>query len=293
MGLKMLYDMVPPGIHAKDEDNPLIFWTGPLTAADVPGPTNLSLATVNFNNDLTAGRSHTHGDLGINLKRAGYDGLIITGKSEKPVYLFINEQGVKIRDAGYLWGKDTHETEEILKGELGPSVSVGAIGPVGENLCAGGMMCNDRNHNMAHSGAGSALGAKKIKAIATQGSKSFPIAHPEQIADIRKRWVQLIMAGHRYGRSRHGMHFKNEFVALKDRIGLAGKNYTINQFYSFSLGLSKLNRRINFFKKSFSALHLKGHRNFSGGQRTSPLVPFAPHPDPPPRRGEGRAGVMS
>jgi aldehyde:ferredoxin oxidoreductase len=239
MALKMLYDMVPPGIHAKDEDNPLIFWTGPLTAVDVPGPTNLSLATVNFNNDLTAGRSHTHGDLGINLKRAGYDGLIITGKSENPVYLFIHDQGVKIRDAGYLWGRDTHETEEILKGELGPSVSVGAIGPVGENLCAGGMMCNDRNHNMAHSGAGSALGVKKIKAIVTQGSKSFPIAHPEQIAEIRKRWLQLIMAGHRYGRSRHGMHFKNEFVALKDRMGLAGQNFKINQFYSFSLGLSK------------------------------------------------------
>jgi len=98
VALRTLYDMTPPGVRAKDPDNPLIFSNGPLTATDVPGATNLSVATVNFNTDFTAGRSHSHGELGIKLKKAGYDALIITGRSEKPVYLQISDTGVKIQE---------------------------------------------------------------------------------------------------------------------------------------------------------------------------------------------------
>ena len=239
LGLRMLYDMVPPGVRASDPENPMIFWNGPLTGVNIPGNTNLSLATKNFNTDFTVGRSHTHGKLGINMKKAGYDGLVITGRSEKPVYLFIHDGGAELRDAVYLWGKDTHETEDILISELGKAVSVGAIGPVGENLCAGGMICNDRNHNLAHSGVGSVMGSKKLKAIVTQGSQSFPVAHPEKIDDIRKRWVELIVTGHRYGRSAGGKGRKDDFRGMIGRLGLAGKNFTINQFTEFAVGLSK------------------------------------------------------
>ncbi|MFI5385782.1 MAG: aldehyde ferredoxin oxidoreductase family protein [Fimbriimonadales bacterium] len=239
VALRTLYDMTPPGVRAEDPDNPLIFWNGPLTGADVPGATNLSVATVNFNTNFTAGRSHSHGELGIKLKKAGYDALIITGRSEKPVYLQISDAGVKIQDASHLWGKDTHETEAILMGELGDSFSIGAIGPVGENLGAGGMVCAESNHSFAHSGIGSIFGSKKLKALCTQGSKAFPIAHPEKMADIRKRWVQAVMAGHRYSRSRNAMHFKNDFVHMKDHMGLVGKNFQVNQFYDFAVGLHK------------------------------------------------------
>ena len=107
-------------------------------------------------------------------------------------YLFINDDGAEIRDASSLWGKDTHETEDILKDLLGgKKVSVGAIGPVGENLGSGGAIFNDRNHNMCHSGVGSVMGSKNLKAIVTQGSKSIPVADPEKMKDIHKRWVQL------------------------------------------------------------------------------------------------------
>lgn len=240
LGLRMLYDMVPPGVSAKDPGNPMIFWNGPLTGAEVPGNTNLSVATKNFNTNFTAGRSHTHGKLGINMKRAGYDGLIITGCSEKPVYLFVNDNGAQLRDANHLWGKDTHETEEILKQEIGPSVSVGAIGPIGENLCAGGMICNDRNHSMAHSGVGSAMGSKKLKAIVTQGSKSFPIAHTERMSDIRKRWVDLVMAGSRYKRGAKGQSKREDFRGTYRRFGgFAGKNFQQADFEEFGIGTSK------------------------------------------------------
>ncbi|UCF92514.1 MAG: hypothetical protein JSW39_30340 [Desulfobacterales bacterium] len=239
LGLKMLYDMLPPGVSAQDPENPMIFWTGPLTGAKVPGATNLSLATKNFNNNLTAGRSHTHGELGRNLKKAGFDGLVITGCSEKPVYLFIHDDGVEIRDAAQLWGKDTHQTEDILQDLLGKEVSVGAIGPVGENMGSGGAIFNDRNHNMCHSGVGSVMGSKKLKAIVTQGSKSFPIANPEKMVEIHKRWVQLVKQGHRYGRSSKGKLFTNEFRYLAKLIGFVGKNFQINQFNEFGIGLSR------------------------------------------------------
>ena len=238
LGLKMLYDMCPPGVRAVDPENPMIFLNGPLTGVNLPGCNQLSLATKNFNNDFV-GRSHTHGTLGNNLKRAGYDGLIITGASEKPVYLLINDAGAEIKDAGHLWGKkDSHETEDILLKEYGKSASVGSIGPIGENLCAGGMILNDGNHNMAHSGVGSVMGSKKLKAFVVQSdNKTVPIAHPEKIDEIRKRWVKAVLTGARYGRSGKGKHFHNDMYFLYSGLGFAGKNFTVNKYRAFGVGL--------------------------------------------------------
>jgi aldehyde:ferredoxin oxidoreductase len=239
LAARTLYDVLPPGVSAKDPENPMIFWNGPLTASGVPGDNNFSHATKNFNTGFTAGRGHTHGELGKNMKKAGYDGLIITGCSEEPMYLLISDEGAELRDGRSLWGKDTHETEEILKGELGESVSVGAIGPVGENMCAGGMICNDRNHSMAHSGVGSVMGSKKLKAIVTRGSKSFPIASREKLSEIKKKWVHVLMQGPRYQRAHMGLMFKGEFRERAARGGFAGQNFRINQFNEFAVGLSK------------------------------------------------------
>jgi len=154
LGLRYLYDMVPPGIHAIDAENPLIFMTGPLTGLKLPGATNVTLAMKNYNTGFTVGRSHTHGWFGRRMKAAGLDGIIVTGKSDKPVYLWIDNGKAALRDAGHLWGKkDSHETEGAIQSEIGNSrASVAAIGPAGENLVVGGMICNDKNHSFSHSG---------------------------------------------------------------------------------------------------------------------------------------------
>jgi aldehyde:ferredoxin oxidoreductase len=240
LGLRMLYDMVPPGIRAKDPENPMIFMNGPMTGVNLPGGNQLSLATKNFNNGFV-GRSHTHGRLGTNLKRAGYDGMIITGASEKPVYLYINDEGADLRDASHIWGKlDSHETEDILLKEHGKTASVGSIGPFGENHCAGGMILNDENHNMAHSGVGSVMGSKMLKAYVIQSDrKDVPIAHPKKINDIRKRWVETVRSGNRYGRSGKGLHFRENFRFIYKGIGFAGRNFTISDLPAFGMGLSE------------------------------------------------------
>ena len=241
LALRQFYDMAPSGIEASAPENPMIFWNGPLTGVEVPGNTNISLATKNFNTGYTVGRSHAHGRFGINLKQAGYDGLVITGCSKERVYLFIHDNGVEIRDAAYLWGKDTHETEEILLKELGKEVSVAAIGPAGENLVAGGAIFNDLHHSFAHSGVGSVMGSKRLKAIVTQGSGTFPISHPERISDIRKRWVKLVVSGARYKRGHHGIGKKGDFRGTYMRFGgFAGKNFQTD-FEEFGLGTKNHN----------------------------------------------------
>lgn len=130
LGLRYLYDTLPPGYTATDPENPLIFMTAPLTGLPIPGATNITLATKNFETGFTVGRSHTHGRFGSLMKAAGYDGVIITGKSDKPVYLWIHDGKAEVRDAKHLWGKaDTHEAEDVIQGELGSSkISVAAIG---------------------------------------------------------------------------------------------------------------------------------------------------------------------
>jgi aldehyde:ferredoxin oxidoreductase len=189
LALRYLYDECPPGISPVDAECPLIFFNGPFTGTRFSGGNNTTLATLNFDTGYTVARSHTHADFGPLLKAAGYDGLIIVGKSKSPVYLWISDAKVELRDAQGIWGSDTHETEDLIKAELKePKASVAAIGPAGENLCAGAMIMNDKNHGFCHSGTGGVMGSKNLKAIAVYGSKEIPVANPEKVNEVAARW---------------------------------------------------------------------------------------------------------
>ena len=244
LGLRYLYDMVPPGINATDAENPLIFMNGPLTGLQLPGATNITLATKNFNTGFTVGRSHTHGIFPSLLKAAGYDGIIVTGKSAKPVYLWINNGKAELRDASHLWGKkDSHESEGAIKEELGRmDASVAAIGPAGENLCAGAMICNDQNHSFSHSGVGSVMGSKKLKAIAVFGDQPIPVANPDGLKKMRGEWIkQMRLPGH-FGwhvlRS-EALKVTGDYRERAVKSGFVGKNFLENQLTEFGIGLSK------------------------------------------------------
>lgn len=196
LGLKFAYDECPPGIDASDPDCPLTFFTGPLTGTRMPAATNLTCTTKNFDTGFTVGRSHTHGRFGILMKRAGYDGIIVTGRSGKPVFLWIHDGEAEIRDASAIWGRDSHESEDLVKEAIKqPEASVAAIGPAGENLCAGAMICNDRNHSMSHSGPGGVMGAKKLKAIAVYGTREVPVVNKELENEIARNWTANVNWG--------------------------------------------------------------------------------------------------
>ncbi len=190
LGLRMLYDRLPLGVSPLDPENLLIFMTGPLTGiAHVPCSNNTTIATLNADTGFTAGRSHSHGFFGPNLKFAGFDGIIVEGAAEKPVYLWIHDGEVEIKSAEKFWGKDTHETEDLIKKDVGEEkASVAAIGPAGENCCAGALIENDKHHSFSHSGVGAVMGSKKLKAIAVYGTQKVPVYDEERLKEVTKKW---------------------------------------------------------------------------------------------------------
>lgn len=196
LGLTYLYDECPPGTAPWDPENPMVFFTGPFTGTRIPGGNNTTLATLNFDTGFTVGRSHTHAYFGPYMRAAGYDGLIVTGKAERPVYLWIHDGKIEIRDARKFWGQDSHDSEDLIKEDLGcAKASVAAIGPAGENLCAGAMICNDKNHSFSHSGVGGVMGSKNLKAIAVYGSARLPLADEDAVKKAGQRWTDSLDYG--------------------------------------------------------------------------------------------------
>jgi aldehyde:ferredoxin oxidoreductase len=181
---KIYWDEVPPGVKAFDAENRLIFATGPV--AGLKGVSG-SRWVVCGKSALTAPEHFNYanlgGDWGAQLKLAGYDALVVHGKSDKPVYLLIQDDNVQIKDASALWGKSTVETRGILKERLGSSVSVVATGPAGENLVAFASILADKDAS-GSSGLGAVMGSKKLKAIAVQGTGKAKIADPTKYRDL-------------------------------------------------------------------------------------------------------------
>ncbi len=173
-GARLLYEMVPPGSAPLGPENVLMFMTGPLTGTLVPG-TRGCVAT---RSPLTGTfvDSYFGGHFAPEIKYAGYDGLIITGKAARPVYLWIDDNRVDFRDAAFLWGKDTFATNEIVKRELqDPSIKVACIGPAGENQVRFALISCEYNRQAGRGGTGAVMGAKNLKAVAVRGSHGIKV----------------------------------------------------------------------------------------------------------------------
>lgn len=242
LGLWLLYHRLAPGTSAVDPENPMIFFNGPLVGSRAPAANNLTLTTKNGDTDFTAGRSHSHGFFGPNLKFAGYDGLIVTGKSDSPVYLWIHEGKAEIKDATKIWGKDTHETEDLVKQELGePKASVAAIGPAGENLCAGALIEVDYNGSMSHGGLGRVMGSKMLKAIAAYGCAPVSVANKEQEREVARRWRDSLNYGPEspWQRLGKGGVPRNDYKGIKSIYGLCVNNLQTTVLEGFGDGWSR------------------------------------------------------
>lgn len=181
---KIYWDEVPPEVKAFEPENRLIFATGPLAGLKgVSGSRwqicgKSALTTPEHFNYCNLG-----GSWGAQLKLAGYDALVVQGISDKPVYVLIEDERVQIKDASALWGKTTIETREILKEQLGSSVSVVATGPAGENLVTFASVLAD-NDASGSSGLGAVMGSKKLKAIAVRGSGRVEVAQPQRYLEL-------------------------------------------------------------------------------------------------------------
>lgn len=193
IGARILFSRQKAGVDPLGPDNTLGILTGPFTGTPALSGTRY---TVVAKSPLTKGwgDANSGGYFGAFLKFAGYDALFFTGISAKPVYLFINNGKAELRDAAHLWGKDTYQTEEILKSELGKDVEVACIGPSGENRSLIAAVFN-KSRTAARSGLGAVMGSKKLKAVAVKGGMKVPLADEEKTKELRRKY-QAELGGH-------------------------------------------------------------------------------------------------
>ena len=179
-----LLQELEPGTDPLGPDNLLIFATGVTTGAPVGGS---GRSAVGARSPLTGGfgEGDVGGFWGAELKRAGWDAIIVTGRAEKPVYLWIKDDQVEIRDGSHLWGKKTAEVEEILKSELEDKrIRVTQCGVAGENLARYSCVISDVNRAAGRTGLGAVMGSKNLKAVVVRGTGRAELADRDKVRQV-------------------------------------------------------------------------------------------------------------
>jgi aldehyde:ferredoxin oxidoreductase len=193
LGAKILYEETDKNTDPLGENNPLIFMTGPMTGTNSVASGRSSIIAKSPLTNIW-GESSVGGRWGTNLKQAGYDGVIITGKSEKPVYIWINEEKVDIRKADHVWGKDTYEADGIIREETDRHISVASIGQAGEKTIriAGIMVGGKEGRTAGRCGMGAVMGSKNLKAVVVNGSKHPVVSNKTKLMQAVKETVLKI-----------------------------------------------------------------------------------------------------
>ena len=201
----VLLKEVPAGADPLGPENKLVFAPGVLTGLAVSG---VSRNAVGAKSPLTGGfgAAEVGGNWGAQLKRAGFDALIVEGAAEKPVYLWIKDGAVEIRDATHLWGQPTKETQAAIREELGDRrAEVAMIGPGGEKLVRYACIMNGTKDAAGRTGLGAVMGSKNLKAIAVRGTQALEGADPETLRTLARGMAEAINSGakggtlHKYG----------------------------------------------------------------------------------------------
>jgi len=193
LAAKLFLDRVSPQVAPLSPQNTLFIMTGPLQGTNLPGSGRFNISAKSPLTNIW-GEGNCGGTFGPELKFAGWDGIIIEGASDKPVYLFINDDKVEIRDASDLWGKDSYETIDMVTDKIGGGrkVKVLAIGQAGENLVKYAAIVHDKADVIGRCGLGAVMGSKKLKAIVVRGMGKASIAMPEDYNKARRAALDVI-----------------------------------------------------------------------------------------------------
>ena len=193
VGSWILFNELRPDVHPYSPENLVIFSPGLLVGTGIPQADRTNVGSKNPNTN-GIGYSNVGGSFGTQLKGAGFDNIIISGKAQRPVYLWISEGGLEIRDASHLWGRTTAETEDSIKGDLGDDeISVASIGPAGENLTFASAIIVEKGH-AAGSAIASVMGSKNLKAIAVRGDRKVEVADPPRLDEVKEGIIRKIEA---------------------------------------------------------------------------------------------------
>ncbi len=185
LAARLLYPYLTKELDPFSADAPLLFMNGPLTGTSGPTVGRFVVCGKGPATGLWA-ESNCGGFWGPELRFAGYDGLWITGKAPAPVYLWIEEGRLEVRDAAHLWGKDTYETQEIVKQEVGrTNAHVAVVGPAAEHgVLFAGIYC-DHGRTAGRTGLGAVMASKNLKAIAVHGRRTLPLVHSGRYSGLR------------------------------------------------------------------------------------------------------------
>ena len=227
LGLYLLAQRIHADTHFADTAAPLIVATGPLTGTRAPSASDWTVVSLHGSVAYAPAVSHAHGYFGARLKHAGYDAIVFTGAAPRPVYLWIDDDTVELRDADAFWGLDTFETPDAIRRRHGDSegISVACIGPAGEQMMRGASIRSDGQYGASKGGAGVVMGSKRLKAIAVRGSRPVPLADAEAFFAVCSRWREAAQ----------GIHEEAEMKAMNKfaKLGLVpAYNFTDPEFQS-------------------------------------------------------------
>ena len=225
-----LLRLTKPGVDPLGPENVLIIAAGPITGAPLPGTGRSAAGEIST---LTGGFGVGEGGgfFGPELRRAGFDALVVTSASETPVYLWVHDGEIEIRDASHIWGKTTGEAQDLIRDELGDNlIRTCQCGPAGENLVRFAGIANDVTHYIGRSGIGAVMGSKKLRAVAARGHQPVFLADKDKVREIAswfmRNWKDLSWGLHEFGTT-GGV--KNKQVAG----GLPTRNFTEGLFEGY------------------------------------------------------------
>jgi aldehyde:ferredoxin oxidoreductase len=194
LAAKLLYERIPAGMDPLGPENVLIWSPGTLSGTNAPSSGRTSVTCKGPATGLYL-KVSVGGHLGAELKYAGYDYLVISGRAPHPVYLWVDDDRVEIRQAQHLWGKGTRETDDLIKAELGDDeIQTGIIGPAGENKVLFSCIMVSRYNSASRGGVGAVMGSKNLKAVAVRGRGALRVARPKPYFDLAARMRRELAA---------------------------------------------------------------------------------------------------
>jgi aldehyde:ferredoxin oxidoreductase len=189
LGMKLWLSNSKAGVEPLSPENPLVLAVGPTSGTMFPTGGNGHAFISKSPETQGFGEAVSHGTFGAELKRAGYDAIVLLGKAEKPVYLWIDDEAIQLLDASQIWGKSPFETEDAIKNELGDYyVRVASIGLAGEKQSKIACIINEKTRAAGRTGLGAVMGSKNLKAIAVRGTHDIVVAKPEEFIEMVKEF---------------------------------------------------------------------------------------------------------
>ena len=229
LGARILYDETDTSTDPLGPDNVLVFMTGPLTGTKVPNSGRYQVVT---RSPLTGsfGEANAGGTWGGQLKQAGYDGVIVRGRAPRSVYLYIENEEVRLLDAAHLWGLDTYQVDELQKARHGEKTCTACIGPAGERLVRFAAIMSDGSdaRAAARCGVGAVMGSKNLKAISVNGSQRIRVANGDALTKSLTGWRKAIKDRTEGGLGRYGTACGMETVAAMGDLPV--KNWSAGSF---------------------------------------------------------------